>query len=206
MGTDPALRVLLALILVCLLLLLGRGFGAGGGGEGPYRVSVIKAGKPWLMRVNTETGQVDRLNLKAASQWEPLGEAALDLAELEKLEEEKAEEPGAATGSSTPDAPLEISDDSELDALLEALGPGNPGEIRAWAAGLLGRYAAEAPERSLPALIVALADPDAAVVAAAARSLGRSDRPEALSALRSLEAHPDARVQEAAREALARPD
>jgi hypothetical protein len=210
MSADPALRVLLTLILVCLLLLVAQGFGMGRGeGQGPYRVSVIKSGKPWLMRVNTDTGQVERLQLKARDpRWVALGEMEIDLADLEEGAAAGTESDEGPAGSFAPrpraaDAPLEVAPEAELEALVEALQPDNPREIRAWAAGILGSYAAEAPERSVPVLIGALDDPDPAVVVAAARSLGRSGDPGALPALRRLEGHSDAEVQTAAREAVA---
>ena len=213
MSHDPALRVLLGLILICLLLLVAQGFGLGpGAGEGPYRISVIKAKTPWLMRINTVTGRVEQFEFKGERRWVTLGEREREL-ELGELEAGEGELDGpfaeAGTGRPTPPrpgarprpAPGSPAPRNELAALVEALGPDNPREIRTWAVRLLGGYVAEAPDTAVPALIGVLGDPDGEVVAGAARSLGAS--PDARSALRELRSHPDARVQAAAREALA---
>lgn len=210
MNNDPALRVLLGLILLCLLVLIAQGFGLGSSAEGPYRVSVIKSKTPWLMRFNTVTGQVEQYQMRGERHWVTLGEREPEVAGMEGRDEE-LETPGAAAepaaraprprraASPAPEAPAGPGD--ELAALVQAVQPDNPREIRAWAAGLLGNYVGEAPDTAVPALIRALGDPDSAVVAAAARSLGRSRQPEALQALKKLESHPDAAVKAAAREA-----
>lgn len=213
MSHDPALRVLLGLILACLVLLVAQGFGLGAGaGQGPYRISVIKSKTPWLMRVNTDTGLVEQFEIKGDRRWVTLGERELELGEMEGGEEDieapfAETEPAPRRPKAAPhEAPQADAPQGELDALVDAVKPGNPREIRSWAANLLGSYVAEAPDKAVPALVGALGDPDGEVVVAAAHSLSGSRSPAALAALRKLEGHPDAQVQAAARKALAGPD
>jgi hypothetical protein len=212
---DRALHVLLGLILVCLVLLVAQGFGLGvraGEDQGSYRVNLIKAKPTWLMRVDTVTGRVEKLEIPDGERWVTLGEPEPDLAGIggEGLDQppplaEAPPEPARRMAVPRPPqpAPTPAPAQTEVTALVAALGPDNPREIRTWAAGLLGSYVAEAPETSRPALIEALGDPDASVVVAAARALGRSRDPESLAALESLASHPDAKVRAAAREAIA---
>ncbi len=210
MNTDPALRLLLGLILLCLLVLVAQGFGlfaGAGAADGPYRISMINSKPPWLMRFNATTGQVEQLELRGEGRWVTLGERELDLSESEGGEE-ALDEPFAAVEPSPTRPPVgpppsPAAAPPELTALLEAVQPGNPREIRIWAASLLGSYVAKAPDTSIPALIEALNDPDPELVLAATRSLGASRHPDVLPALKQLESHPSGEVQAAAREAVA---
>lgn len=215
MNTDPALRVLLGLILLCLLLLVAQGFGlgAGGGAGDRYRISLIKSKPPWLMRVNSATGEVEQLELRDGrrdGRWVTLGQRELEEEGGEQvLDEPFATAPPAPKPTATPPAPAPSSAPppaaapSDLSALVEAIQPGNPREIRIWAASLLGGYVAQEPDTSIPVLVQALGDPDPGLVLAATRSLGASQHPDALLALEKLASHPDPAVQAAAREAVA---
>jgi len=67
---DPAVRILLAAILVCLAILIVQGFSgprAQGSGEGTGRYSVtgIRAGGPMLVRTDSVTGKMWKLDLRS---------------------------------------------------------------------------------------------------------------------------------------------
>jgi hypothetical protein len=226
MNDDTTLRAILALILACLVVLVIQSFRSGGeGGQGPYRISIIKSrSEPWLMRVNTETGQVEQFMMRGDRRWVTLGDVPAGIDDFEDtgeemddsgidgaaLEEEAAPPPPQRAETPAPPAPptpapavaapalAEQADtQADLDALVHAIEPGNPREIRVWAAGLLGTYLPDAPADTMAALTGVLDDSDPRVVAAAARSLGRSAHPDARAALKALRDHPDADVRAA---------
>lgn len=98
-----------------------------------------------------------------------------------------------------PPEPITVDAQTEVEALTQALSKSNPPEVRAWAASQLGSFDAS---RSVPVLVETLKDGDATVVVAAIQALRATGSPEALGAIRGLVDHPDAGVQQAARQAV----
>jgi hypothetical protein len=66
MQPDSVTRALLALILVCLVILIAQGVSDRGfqPGWGRYSVTGMRAGAPVLIRTDTVTGQVWKLELR----------------------------------------------------------------------------------------------------------------------------------------------
>src|SRR5262245_44279305 len=73
MQADSTTRLLLAGILACLIVLIVQGLGSGAslhgapleeGGVGRYRVFSTRAGNPLLIRTDTASGRVWRLELR----------------------------------------------------------------------------------------------------------------------------------------------
>jgi hypothetical protein len=97
---DPAVRILLAAILVCLAILIAQGFAgpAARGSDreiGRYSVTGLRAGGPMLVRTDSVTGRVWKLELRGdTSAWVEF------------------REPGAASG---PSAPLDEADQERPD-------------------------------------------------------------------------------------------
>ncbi len=104
MQPDAATRILLALILVCLVILIVQGFpdrGAVAGGR--YSVTGMRAGAPILVRADSATGRVWKLELRgdSADTWVALrepGDASAPL--LDEADQERADPLGG-------DQPLE---------------------------------------------------------------------------------------------------
>ena len=188
MQPDTGNRTLLIVITLCLLALVSQGFVAGSASPGApqaseggrYRVNVIKAktrGAVTLMRADTKTGEVWLMeNLFAdARVWAP--------GEVQPVVVEE-----------------EVPEPDEVRILVETLRGSSPTEMRVFAAEQLG---AADPQFAVPALLEALEDGDAAVVAAAVASLGRIGDAKALEAVARLRPHPDPAVSTAVKEALA---
>ncbi len=217
MHSDPIQRLLLALILVALVVIAAQGglrpaaaptaggVAAAPGGDSPgrYRVTFGKGRNPSLLRVDSATGRVEELMLKGSREWVVLGGSEASGGADADPEEEgpAAAQPGVAREERR--GPVAVDADSELAALGEALGPGNPREMRLWAARVLGTYRDEQADAAVPLLAGVLEDGDRDVVIAAVRSLGSSTSERALPAVEPLVEHPDPDVQAAAREAVA---
>lgn len=77
MQPDSVTRALLALILICLVILIVQGVSEGGfqPGWGRYSVTGMRAGAPVLIRTDTVTGQVWKLELRGGGdRWVPFSE------------------------------------------------------------------------------------------------------------------------------------
>jgi hypothetical protein len=69
MQPDPAVRILLGTIVVCLAILIVQGFAGprARGSQDPtgrYSVTGVRAGGPMLVRADTATGRVWKLDLR----------------------------------------------------------------------------------------------------------------------------------------------
>ena len=101
MQTDPAVRILLAAILICLAVLIVQGFTgprAPGGGDaiGRYSVTGLRAGGPMLVRTDSVTGKVWKLDLRAEPGTrvefrEPGAGASVPRADLDQADQERAD-------------------------------------------------------------------------------------------------------------------
>jgi hypothetical protein len=221
MPTDATTRLLLAGILACLIVLVVQGLGsgprAGGaleeGGAGRYDVFSTRAGTPVLIRTDTATGRVWKLELRggrdrwiqliepdekpagtredAASQAEPVPAAPEPPAPEPATPSIPAPEPAAAP---SPEPAAAAGDD--LATYLEAVRKTDlPPDIRIWAVTQLG--ASDDP-RSTEALAGALRDADLRVAAAAVAAVAtRRDDPRVAEALAALRASPDPAIQAA---------
>jgi hypothetical protein len=97
MQPDAATRILLALILLCLVILIVEGFtgrAERSDAVGRYSVTGMRAGGPILVRTDSATGQVWKLELRgnAADSWalfrEPDGASA---PRLDQSDQERAD-------------------------------------------------------------------------------------------------------------------
>ncbi len=230
MQPDSATRALLALILLCLTVLVvrdlrrdGSSDGAHAPGWGRYQVTGMRAGAPVLIRTDTVTGQVWKLELRGGgNRWRPFlepeaaGEASAATGSARATEREIVEPPGGleaaraeleaarptleSLGLSRPPQQQRPLKPEEVEVFLQALTQTElPSDMRAWAAGQLASV--DTPE-TLQALILATEDDDAAVAAAAAEALGQRSDPAARRALEAATAHADPTVREAAGRAL----
>lgn len=225
MNTDPLIRLLLSGILVCLLLLVVQGFAGGGDsgrtGWGRYHVTGMRAGAPVLIRTDTVTGEVWKLELRGGGdRWRPFlepggaepAQVAREPADEGASQEREIIEPPGGLAAARAELEAARADleslgleqprsDEEVQNLVDALAtPELPKEIRAWAAGQLGEIDAPA---ATEALIAALQDPDPSVAVTAVRSLGaKVSEPDARSALESARSHANSRVRNAAERAL----
>jgi hypothetical protein len=101
MQSDSVTRLLLAGIFVCLVILVGQGMrSAGSEGAGRYSVTGLRAGGPILVRVDTVTGRVWKLELRDASdRWvefrEPVAVEGLDAGPAPVPTPNEGREPGA---------------------------------------------------------------------------------------------------------------
>lgn len=203
MQSTTTTRLLLGLILVCLLILIVQGFG--GAGSGRYQVTGMRAGAPVLIRTDTESGRVWKLELRGGGdRWIPFlepGESRSDAGATTGTEgvDAGAAAPGAsasAQGSDTDagqspqtfstareDKPLT---EGELQIFIDTLLGGElPADVRAWTALQLGP--AEGVKVT-DALLVALADPEPEVVTAAVDALSQRRDPRIAPALEKLAA------------------
>jgi hypothetical protein len=64
MNTDTTTRLLLTGILVCLIALVAQGFGGSASEAGRYTLTGMRAGSPVLIRTDTATGEVWKLELR----------------------------------------------------------------------------------------------------------------------------------------------
>jgi hypothetical protein len=223
MSSDPVARVLLALILACMLVLVFQGFGnAGDAGRllGRFQVIGMRAGAPVLIRTDTESGQVWKLELRGGgNQWIPFTEKEAEqeggderasaresqTREVARVEREVVEPPGAPSAAEAPppaatpgETPASASPvlQEEIESMADALAnPELPNDMRTWAADQLGRM--DAPD-STTALLAALNDPDPEIVLAAIDALRGRDDPRIEPALAALGEHPDERVADRA--------
>jgi hypothetical protein len=210
MPTDAVTRALLTLILACLLILVVQGFTRCG--QGRYQVVALGSEAPPLVRIDSETGALWKLESRDdGSRWIPIagpdeargaarapsprsataGSGASPSSPSQPAPPATSAAPGAPRGP----APPPTEEDVEL--FLEALAdPELPPDVRAWTASqLAGIGGTEVTE----ALLTALGDASAEVVAAAAAALAQRRDPRIESALEELRSHPDPAVQRAAR-------
>lgn len=221
MNSDSMTRTLLVLILIALLVLIGQGFSEDNAPPwGRYQVTGMRAGAPVLIRTDTTTGQVWKLELRggggrwvAFSEPEPAAtgsapQAARESrtpAQTETPSREIVEPPGApsapaaAPAAATPRGAA-TNQPEDIATYAEALtSPELPADLRSWAATQLGTI--DDP-RSLEALIPALADPEAKVALAAVEAVVQIDDPRVKQALEAAAQHPDPAVQALARKHL----
>jgi hypothetical protein len=219
MQPDSVTRVLLALILVCLVILIVQGVSDGGfpPGWGRYSVTGMRAGAPVLIRTDTVTGQVWKLELRGGGDtWVPFTESATGAAHsaarepaplptgAAAVEREIIEPPEIPSAPPPPrpaaPRPTRAPADEELEAYSDALSRTDlPGDIRAWA---VKQVAASDTPQATDALLGALGDPDTIVVMAAIEALWRRDDPRVRPGLEKLASHPDTAVATLARERL----
>lgn len=217
-GADWITRLLLAGILVLQVGLVVQGRG---GSQSPvlgrYQVMGMRAGAPVLIRTDTETGQVWKLELRGGGGlWVPFsepdaegesqasGRESQDAGESAAVRREIVEPPGAPPVPKpqlvlpAPPVPSTASPaaqpEQEIVALRTAItNPELPIEMRVWAAQ---RLVSMDDPRAGQALIEALGDPDAAVAFAAVEALNESDSPEVREALEKLREAGDETVRE----------
>jgi hypothetical protein len=223
MQPDSVTRVLLALILVCLVILIVQGVSDTGiqSGWGRFSVTGMRAGAPVLIRTDTVTGQVWRLELRGGGDtWIPLIEPSTGAAQsasrepaprptetavvereiIEPPEMQAAPSPPRPAASPRPTRPIRTPADEELEAYIDALSRTDlPGDIRAWAVKQVG---ASSSPQATDALLGALGDPDTIVVMAAVEALRQREDPRVRPGLEGLTDHPDAAVATLARERL----
>jgi len=105
MQSDAATRILLASILLCLAILVMQGFtGERGTSVGRYSVTGMRAGGPILVRSDSATGRVWKLDLaNAAARWVEFRDAELGSAEVAPLDQPDQERANPVGG----DQPLQ---------------------------------------------------------------------------------------------------
>jgi hypothetical protein len=212
MQPDSITRALLALILVCLVILIVQGASDGGiqPGWGRYSVTGMRAGAPVLIRTDTVSGQVWKLELRGGgNKWVPFTEP--DAAPVKSAESQPAPTPNETAvvereiieppAPPPPAAPArkrpQLMTD-ELDGYMEALErPDLPPEIHAW---VLTKLAPSDDPRAVQALLDALAASDSVVIMTAVEALWQRDDPRVRPALEALLDHPDAAVSTLVRE------
>lgn len=98
MQADPVVRILLATILVCLAILIVEGIADPRGAQrenGRYSVTGLRAGGPMLVRVDSATGRVWKLDLRSeTSAWVEFredGAASAARAGLDQGDQERAD-------------------------------------------------------------------------------------------------------------------
>jgi hypothetical protein len=101
MQPDPATRILLAAILACLAILIVQGFSSPRTGSddaiGRYSVTGLRAGGPMLIRTDSVTGKVWKLDLRGDTDaWIEFHEAAASAprAALDQVDQERADPVG----------------------------------------------------------------------------------------------------------------
>jgi hypothetical protein len=221
MQADVTTRLLLAGILACLIVLVVQGLGReapahGGsleaGGVGRYDVMSTRAGAPVLIRTDTVTGRVWKLELRGGrDRWIELIEPDAKPAG-ERAEAASPPDPAPAAGAppapgSPPAASLTLApadpapepadvSGADLDTWLEAARKTDlPTDIRIWAITQLGT---SGDPRSTQALVGALRDPEPRVIAAAVAAVASRRADASVSeALASLRENPDPAVQAA---------
>jgi hypothetical protein len=217
MQADSVTRILLSLILVCLVVLVARSFGGDRGleaGWGRYSVTGMRAGSPILIRSDTVSGQVWKLELRGGGdRWIPFAEpdasasareaspapSATETSEVEIIEPPESlidlELPPPPPRRSAPAAPPD-----DVVTLLEGLENAElPVDIRVWTAEQL---AFVDDPRATAALIAALQDPERAVALAALGGLAGREDAKIRPALEALRSHPDPEIARSARSAL----
>jgi hypothetical protein len=211
MPTDAITRLLLAGILACLIVLVVQGFGGepplrGGpleeGGSGRYDVFSTRAGTPVLIRTDTVTGRVWKLELRGGrDRWvetiEPDAKAAGASASAPpETAPHPAPAPAPSPEPAAGTAPEAGSASPDLATWLEAARKTDlPPDIRIWAITQLG---AVGDPRSTEALVAVLSDSDSRVVTAAVAAVAsRREDARVAEALAALRAHPDPAVQAA---------
>jgi hypothetical protein len=223
MQADAITRLLLAGILACLVVLVFQGLGReapahGGpleeGGVGRYDVTSTRAGTPVLIRTDTVSGRVWKLELRGGrDRWieliepdaKPSGEhSAAEPPEAAPVAPaappasapaSPAAQPAPAPPAGSASEPGDASE-SDLDTWLEAARKTElPPDIRIWAITQLG---GSGDPRSTQALVGALGDPDPRVIAAAVAAVASRRADAGVSeALASLRENPDPAVQAA---------
>jgi len=108
MNGDTTTRLLLIGILVCLIALVAQGFGGSSDGAGRYTLTGMRAGSPVLIRTDTKTGEVWKLELRGGGGvWQLFGEPG--------SAEGVADDAAADTG-----ALLDVTDPARDDDLVAA--------------------------------------------------------------------------------------
>lgn len=206
MPTDVVTRALLTLILACLLVLVIQGFTRCD--KGRYQVVALGSEAPALVRVESETGALWRLESgDDDNRWIPIA-SLHELRGAGRAHSPKGSTAASATNPPTatqpaPPAtgaargPIRPLTEEDVALFLEALADDDlPPDVRVWTVGQLAEIeGAEVTE----ALLTALGDRSAEVVAAAALALARRRDPRVAPALDELRSHPDPAVQRAAR-------
>ena len=105
MQSDAATRILLASILLCLLILIVQGLtDERGSAVGRYSITGMRAGGPILVRADSATGRVWKLDLgNAAARWVEFRDAELGSAEVAPLDQPDQERASPVGG----DQPLQ---------------------------------------------------------------------------------------------------
>lgn len=211
MPSDSSVRLLLVLIAACLLVLVVRSF-EHPSVPGRYQLSSLRAGTPLLIRADTVTGKVWKLELRGGrDRWvafrepgeageEPAAEAeapARDSASADPGERASARHetpappapPASAAAAAAPPArpavPAPI--DQDVGKLRQAISdPELPLDIRVWAAQ---RLASMDDPKASQALIEALGDPNAELAFGAVEDkLAESTNPQVREAVEKLRA------------------
>lgn len=209
MQSDGLTRVLLAVIALCAVVLVVRSLQENPG-TGRFQLSSIRAGTPLLLRADTVTGQVWKLELRGGrDRWVAFKEPGADDGKSAGDEEVSSRNAGsaapnevassgreahappaaapapAARAPSRPAVPAPI--DQDVGSLRKAISDAQlPIDIRVWAAQ---RLASMSDPRASQALIEALGDPDAELAFAAVEDkLAESGNPQVRAAAEKLRA------------------
>lgn len=233
MQADSATRILLALILLCLVILIVQGFGSGGRefepGWGRYSVTGMRAGAPVLIRTDSVTGQVWKLELRGGrNTWVAFQEPPESAADSAREPESEGAAPAAATevdvveppgAPPLPDQPRRASAEilaalppppgvspdmplrpGDMDSFVDALANEQlPVDMRAWAAGQLAGFD---EQRSTMALIAASGSGEPMIATAALRALEGRGGASVRAAGELAKDHPDATVRSAGEKLL----
>jgi hypothetical protein len=215
MDRDPLVRFLLFGILAALVALvvkLGESGGGvplvGGGSVARFALDATHAGSPVMFRLNTQTGQTWKLELRGGNDtWKPIREPDDDAAPPGALATPRVPPPPvrppvapARTEAPAAAAPAPVpgreGPEWDVEALARALENTELNlDLRTWSAG---RLALLDEPRSTDALLAAQADDEPKIVAAALEALkGRND-PRIPAAVERGRAHPNPFVQAAA--------
>lgn len=206
MQSDSLTRLLLVVMAVCLLVLVVRSFQDGDGnaaGWGRYQVTGMRAGAPVLIRSDTVTGQVWKLELRGGGgKWVAFTEPDAD--DADDGSQTSAREPKSAGAVDTASVKREIIEPpgapTEPAAIVKprrVRNPQSPPSPVALSAGATG-------DQEIAALRQAITNPELPIdmrVWAAQRLVSIED-PRATKALLEALGDPDAEVAFAAVEAL----
>lgn len=121
MNGDTTTRLLLAGILVCLIALVAQGFGGSDGEAGRYTLTGMRAGSPVLIRTDTATGEVWKLELRGGGgTWQRFAEPGAGDGDAGTPDEDDADETGAVLpGVTDPARDDDLAAAAELPGLDE---------------------------------------------------------------------------------------
>lgn len=219
MQSDSATKLLLALILVCLVILIVQGLGGSeglGAGWGRYQVTGMRAGAPVLIRTDTVTGQVWKLELRGGRDtWVAFHEPDAEGGEGNGSEAAGREPGGSASGSATterdivepPGAPPLPSEPPRASPEVLAALPSPPSAAGKTSAEQIDQFAKALKNPKLPVdmrtwVAKQLGSIDEPASTDALLDAAGSDEPRvAAAALRALAGRNDERVRSVARRA-----